>query len=177
MLLPRVLLPCLTVLAGLAVDEAFQDAAAPFPAAVAFVVQGFKMRLEVLKIPYLLCHRFDMLADERIDPVTAARGMVAVHQQGADLVQAHAVLAAMPDEAQPRHVPVPVKTVVPFRAFRVFQQPFLFVIADGDHLTAGHLRQFAYLHFHARPPVRACPGRGGSCRKNFSPGVPPLLTL
>ena len=168
MLLPRALLPCLTVLAVLAVDEALQDAAVPFPAAVAFVVQGFKMRPEVLKIPYLLLHRFDMRADEPVDPVAAARGMVAVHQQGADLVQAHAVPAAMPDEAQPRDVLVPVKTIVPFRAFRAFQQPFLLVIADGDHLTAGHLRQLAYLHFHARPPVRACPGRKGSCGKNFS---------
>ena len=106
------------------------------------------MPLQMLQRGDLRLHIGNMLFDERIDPVAIHRRLILKGKKLTNLRKVHPMLAAMPDEAQPCDILVPIQTVVGPRALGFAQQALLFVISDRHHLTARHVCQLADPDFH-----------------------------
>jgi hypothetical protein len=125
--------------------EALDDAAGAVMPAAAGMAQGFEMLFQRPERGYLFFHAGDVPFDEFADPRTGRCGPVSVGQQCAYLGKIHAMLAASPDEVQALCVGLAVEPVACACAFGRRQEPFFFVVSDGDGLRAGEFGEFAYL--------------------------------
>jgi hypothetical protein len=116
--------------------------------AAAGSAQGLKMAFQQLQRLYLLFNFRDMLFNEKIYPVTGGGGGIPESEQGADLSEAHAVLAASAYEMQALHVGLRIEAIARIGAFGLAQKSFFFVVAYGHDLRVRGFGEVTYFQGH-----------------------------
>ena len=147
--------------AGGAVIQSVYDAAALHMIPRAGVPQCLQMGFEMLKRGYLTFDVGNVSVHQIVDPGAADRGIVLEGEKASYFGKVHAVKAAAADEVKPFDVALVIEAVVGARSLGPGQQPFLFIVAYGDDLTAGKFCQFSNFQRHDDAPCRGLTSCGG----------------
>src|ERR1051326_3887397 len=111
---------------------------------------------------------------DRLD-VRAARLRLAQAEQGADVVEAEAELAAAPDEAQGVQALGAVGAAAAAGPRRSRQEPDALVVADGFDAHAGFPREFPYRERSVLHGITLAPGGAPGCIVAPATGVKPAM--
>lgn len=125
-----------------------------FPASAVFA-QIAKLFLQFSQFPDTVGHVADVFIQKRVDFMAVVFLCVIETQKCPDFIERHVQCPAAADEEQAFHVLRAVYPVIAVCPAAVRQKAFPLVIADGFHLRAGFLCQFA--DFHAvLPEIDLC---------------------